>query len=354
MVFSGFARTCSRSIAAAAVTALLIATGAHPAPAALAQTTTSVEPSATTTAVEPSTSTTPVAPESLAAISTVRISQGERVVVNGTHGCTVGFNVHEERRSYIAAHCGEDGDRVAKLSPDSMTASAQVGTFRRSVFYDPTTQRHDLGWIEWDTSVDMGPNTYSGDGRVESTDLVIGDEVCFFGGKSLSMTPGARVCGPYMGVAGGDVFVDLGNAVILGDSGSPLWVPGKGFLAVVSGSQTAQYNGVPFATVATRGATNALGETRAAVDVVAVFADYEAYLKGKNSAATNTNTSAPSVTRHPLAATQITEAPAPGSSIGDAHSAIAGLVFASVGVLAVLFAWAQPIMDMLKQAGLRF
>lgn len=334
MGFSGFAWTCSRS--AAVVVAALIAVGSNPAPAALART------------------AAPAVPEIVT--STVRISQGERVVVNGTHGCTIGFNVHEERRSYIAAHCGEDGDRVAKLFPDNMTASAQAGTFRRSSFYDPTTQRHDLGWIEWDPSVDMGPNTYSGDGRVESTDLTIGDEVCFFGGKSMISTPDAHMCGPYMGVAGGDVFIDLGNAVMLGDSGSPLWVPGKGFLAVLSGNQTARYNGVPFDTVATRGATIALGEDRDAADVVAVFADYEAYLKNKNSATADATAPAPSATatRHPLAATQTTQAPAPGSSIGDAHSAIPGLVFAIVGVVAALFSWAQPIKGMLKQAGLNF
>ncbi|MBA5244792.1 MULTISPECIES: trypsin-like serine protease [Corynebacterium] len=97
-----------------------------------------------------------------------------------------------------------------------------------------TTTRNKFAYVELDTPfVQPGSNGVTGDDVVEWSDANPGDEVC------VSTASGER-CGTYLGQDGSAVVLSDG----LTDSadhadprtiGAPVWIPGKGFLAVYAG-----------------------------------------------------------------------------------------------------------------------
>ena len=131
-------------------------------------------------------------------------------------------------------------DDVLFTSPDC----AAFGDTLYSEFGEPlgqltvpaadTTTRNKFAYVELDTPfVQPGSNGVTGDDVVEWSDANPGDEVC------VSTASGER-CGTYLGQDGSAVVLSDG----LTDSadhadprtiGAPVWIPGKGFLAVYAG-----------------------------------------------------------------------------------------------------------------------
>ena len=158
-----------------------------------------------------------------------RVEQGAPVHIDGTGTCTIGFNDSARHRSLVAAHCGAEGARV--------NAGGATGTLFRSKAYDGHLS-NDWAAIQWDPGVHVGGNPLTGDAWVHPGDVRLGETVCYF-----SRTRGAKTCGRFSGSADGTFFAaaPLSHP---GDSGGPMWVPGRGFIGVVSSMWTS--NPLPF------------------------------------------------------------------------------------------------------------
>ncbi|SDS20279.1 trypsin-like serine protease [Corynebacterium timonense] len=171
-----------------------------------------------------------------------RINQGGAVYVEGTGYCTVGYNDPHNRRSLIAAHCGHEGARVRIADRRNGTSSAIVGTFYRSKSYD-NRLGNDWAAIQWDDNVTIGPNSISGDPWVRPHQVTPGERVCYFG-QSTNRVNTHVTCGTYSGNVGNTFFVDA-PLTRPGDSGGPMWVPGRGFVGVVSSVWAANSSSLP-------------------------------------------------------------------------------------------------------------
>ncbi|MEX3505742.1 hypothetical protein [Corynebacterium sp. LK2510] len=178
--------------------------------------------------------------------STTQANQGGAVYIEGSGYCTIGYNDPARQRSLVAAHCGEEGQRVRLVDHDARIGSQPVGTFYRSRAYDGRLG-NDWAAIQWDLGVAIGGNSFSGDAWVHPGSLASGQQVCYFG--QMSNRPRHDVtCGSFRGAVGNTFFVDA-PMTHPGDSGGPIWVPGRGFVGVVSST----WNATPIPFLGARG-----------------------------------------------------------------------------------------------------
>lgn len=152
------------------------------------------------------------------------VSQGDRVQVAERGHCTISFNDPAQQVSYTAGHCGKSGERAV--------SGEATGTFYPSQEYGKSLTGNDWGLIRWDDGVELGPNRFSGDTVVELSQVKVGDRVCSYGSATQAVA-----CGPYSGRLANNVYWDTLSGKP-GDSGGPVWVDGKGYLAVYSGTST--------------------------------------------------------------------------------------------------------------------
>lgn len=167
-----------------------------------------------------------------AAVPTV-VEQGRAVYIDGYGLCTIGFNDPEKAVSYIAAHCGGEGARVSLIDRTTNEVSDEMGTFHPSTKYTRFPY-NDWAWIEWDEGVQMGSNSFSGDRVLEQDEVHVGDEVCSHGETTHTGTRGVS-CGTFGGWSG-ESFGVQETSWQQGDSGGPVWVPGRGLVGVMSGA----------------------------------------------------------------------------------------------------------------------
>ncbi|WP_175935215.1 trypsin-like serine protease [Corynebacterium sp. Marseille-P4321] len=165
----------------------------------------------------------------LAAAPTVPVQGG--AFTTGFSTCTIGYNDHVNGVSYTAAHCGRKGQRVALIDRQTNRTSRPMGTFYPSENYDHGYS-NDWAIIKWDPGVKLGSNGFSGNTVLTLDEMERGDEVCWHGQTSHMNTENVE-CGTYFGRAGESFTVRAKNARS-GDSGGPVWAPGRGFLGVIS------------------------------------------------------------------------------------------------------------------------
>lgn len=165
-----------------------------------------------------------------AAASDVQVEQGSKVHFAGSGSCTIGFNDPAQAISYTAGHCGDDGSR-ATVTVGGVEVS---GAFYPSSAFGASTTGNDWGAIRWDDDVQLGPNAVTGDAVADLASLTPGDELCL-------LSAGVTRCSEFVGRLNNNVYWDepIGTR---GDSGGPVWSPGKGFVAVYSGPSTV-FNG---------------------------------------------------------------------------------------------------------------
>ena len=169
--------------------------------------------------------TAAVAPPAHAATA---VAQGAQIVVADSSSCAVAFNDHAEHVSYTSAHCGLSGDRVRVKLVDG-TLTPEIGTLYPSSRWGDSVTGNDWAAIRWDDGVRLAGNGRSGDEVASISDMRPGQQVCTYGAASRRV-----ICGKYAGSVNNNVYFD-GETGQHGDSGGPVWAPGRGFLGVYSG-----------------------------------------------------------------------------------------------------------------------
>lgn len=188
----------------------------------------------------------------------LKVEQGDQFFVDNNDGsvnrCTVGYVDTVNKQFFSAAHCGVAGQRV--LIKDGPNKFVKLGTIVYSK--DRFNERAWTG-IETDFSI---IEYSSADAPIAAQNLAqanpfasnvaapgtvnIGDELCFYGD-----TTRRTFCHPIREVtdtAQGGGFVKVAyptdTGAKEGDSGGPMWVPGKGFVGVISREATGNFRGV--------------------------------------------------------------------------------------------------------------
>lgn len=147
--------------------------------------------------------------------------------VSGNPACTIGYI--DGNTLFTSSECGGAGETLYSAFGE------ELGTLE--VPAADTSVRNRFGYVRLDSPfVSAGVNGVTGNRIAEWNAAQRGDEVC-----TVSAS-GAKRCGTYLGQDGSAVVVSKEVAGERADLGGPIWIPGKGFLAVnaglIGGSQT--------------------------------------------------------------------------------------------------------------------
>lgn len=158
--------------------------------------------------------------------SQVTISQGDKVSIEHKINCTVGYVDKNTHKAYIANHCLVNHQKNIVYNGDNQKIGEAYGSSVNEQTGIPKS-RNDVAYINLYDNVQAGENSRSGDARVSTKDISIGEELCMFSRKY-----GSVHCGHVKSVDGTLVVGDKNVNGIPGDSGGPAWIPGKGFVGV--------------------------------------------------------------------------------------------------------------------------
>lgn len=170
------------------------------------------------------------------------IAQGELVEFfsdQGTFSCTAGFNDRVAHRTYFAAHCIEDlvsqdfGIIVGEGAEIKHAGTAYISPgFKR--YTEDFVSLNDWGYVDWNEDVSLSYNRLTGDTKLSMDSLEVGERICYHGGVTHGNAD-TMTCGTVAFVHGESVWMDFaGGEPVLGDSGGPVWIPGRGFVGVLS------------------------------------------------------------------------------------------------------------------------
>ncbi|OAA16600.1 hypothetical protein CAFEA_08375 [Corynebacterium afermentans subsp. afermentans] len=174
------------------------------------------------------------------------VKQGARMFVDNQHNdtltaCTIGFNDPEQRRSYTAGHCADNGDYgwqtgslVYLADSKGREMSTPAGMIYPAAAYYGASNANDWAVIYWFNGVEVGANPYGGE-YVPIQDLEPGETLCYHGYASHGGTTEAS-CGPFVGMIEKTIYFDAPGMPDYGDSGGPVYAPGRGLVGVMSGA----------------------------------------------------------------------------------------------------------------------
>ena len=172
--------------------------------------------------------------------------QGARMFVDNLGGsnitaCTIGYNDPTQRRSYTAGHCAVPGDHAPRggslvyLADDAgrqMTTAAGI-IYPAAAYYGPTNA-NDWSVVYWFQNVGVGRNTFGG--TYTSIDAIApGETLCYHSYAPAGQLPRAA-CGPFVGMIEKTIYFDAPGTPAYGDSGGPVYAPGRGLVGVLSGA----------------------------------------------------------------------------------------------------------------------
>lgn len=174
------------------------------------------------------------------------VKQGARMFVDNQHNdaltaCTIGYNDPEQRRSYTAGHCADNGDYgwqtgslVYLADSKGREMSTPAGMIYPAAAYYGASNANDWAVIYWFNGVEVGVNPYGGE-YVPIQDLEPGETLCYHGYASHGGTTEAS-CGPFVGMIEKTIYFDAPGMPDYGDSGGPVYAPGRGLVGVMSGA----------------------------------------------------------------------------------------------------------------------
>lgn len=187
-----------------------------------------------------------VVPAVAPASPALNAAQGGRIFVdnlgsNRLTACTLGFNDVEHRRSYTAAHCVVQNEQYfpqGALVYLADSAGKQIDEPAGLIFparaYSPKTSANDWAVIYWFEDVRVGGNPYGGTvipvEKISSTDTIC------FRGYSTHGRSDASTCGKFVGTVENTTYFDAPQMPVPGDSGGPVYIPGRGLVGVISGA----------------------------------------------------------------------------------------------------------------------
>lgn len=163
----------------------------------------------------------------------ITINQGDQItsdqtILNGAiyvgNPCTIGYV--EPGKAWTAAHCANNGNPVRD------SRGRVIGTIVHTNPNDSNNYSvyHDTAYIALNSNVRAGQNSH--ESQVSEVIPSAGDRVCLY-----SRTSDSTRCGTVDHVSPTAkkeyVFIS-GASANQGDSGGPVWVPGQGFIGVIS------------------------------------------------------------------------------------------------------------------------
>lgn len=171
----------------------------------------------------------------------ITINQGDKIISDHTflnggiyigNDCTIGYV--EPGKAWTAAHCANNGNPVKN------SEGRVIGNIVHTNPNDSTDYSiyHDTAYIELNSNVRAGQNSHAS--QVSEVVPSAGDQVCLY-----SRTSGSTRCGTvdHVSPTAKKEYVNIsGTSVNQGDSGGPAWVPGQGFIGVVSSTSLSSGN----------------------------------------------------------------------------------------------------------------
>lgn len=159
------------------------------------------------------------------------IVQGEEISIDKKKTCTIGYINHKERVAYTADHCSFKGKKsVVYDNDDHIIGTIESRTDRSSKTLLSQSMGNDFNVIKLNNYVSLAENVYSGDRKVDISDVESSDRVCVYSRMQKKVN-----CGKIKMIAGNVIVGDSGAYGKLGDSGGPVWIPGKGFIGIYIG-----------------------------------------------------------------------------------------------------------------------
>ena len=165
----------------------------------------------------------------------VNIAQGDRIHI-GQKNCTAGYVDMDTNQLYLAGHCtmslGE------KIYNDTWEEIGEV--IRDDLVYHEGEfwlQPQDFSIVQlYGKNSHNEPNVFTGDGIVGVPDVEYYDEVCAYGATTQQV-----FCGHIEESDDGLFVFSLDGDLQKGDSGGPVWIPQKGLIGTVSGTEDGLY-----------------------------------------------------------------------------------------------------------------
>lgn len=183
------------------------------------------------------------------------VQQGDAIRTDNvlTYGqCTLGYVDKRARVGYTAGHCGLAGQPVlnTRMQIIGYFESSTLITRKANLYVDyagqifPELAKYtyrgplkDMARIRFVPGVSLAGNPLSGDRIVPLREIRGGDKVCATGVASRRVS-----CGTVQHVHGQTIFAHH-NGLRNGDSGGPAWIPGKGFIGVISAKEWGSRSG---------------------------------------------------------------------------------------------------------------
>lgn len=153
---------------------------------------------------------------------------------NRTMNCTLGYVDKKNHTGLYAGHCG--GGKVGSIVKNQQ--GKRIGVVESTTYPEYgwldyfNKHRHvssDRATIRFDNNVIVGENKHSGNTFADMKTVKTGDTICSYGAQSKN-----QHCGKVLYKDRYDRFVvnTRNSGGIIGDSGGPSWIPGKGFIGV--------------------------------------------------------------------------------------------------------------------------
>lgn len=159
------------------------------------------------------------------------IVQGDEISIDKKKTCTIGYIDHKEKLAYTADHCSFKGKKsVVYDNDDHIIGTIESRTDRSSKTLLSQSMGNDFNVIKLNNYVSLAENIYSGDKKVDISDVKSGERVCVYSRMQKKVN-----CGKIKMIAGNVIVGDSEAYGKLGDSGGPVWIPGKGFVGLYIG-----------------------------------------------------------------------------------------------------------------------
>lgn len=184
-----------------------------------------------------------LAPSAQANILTVE--QGTYIETNGAY-CTIGYVNPTNNTALTAGHCNfiEDGETIPtqpfmNTEKDAVytTKGTKIGKIVKNTYtaHSDIYTGKDAAIIQLEPWVKVGTNKYTTDKWADLNEIQKDDTICAYGGRTNKVR-----CGKVTEVNVDNNLIngDSTSVGLIGDSGGPAWVEGKGFVGVYSYSSS--------------------------------------------------------------------------------------------------------------------